>query len=235
MEPQLIELDKEVIYLVNNIPIKVYQGNTVINLIDYMPLLKNGYTNYEQFENLTYIYKHIGGISNVITKVFPLGKLPQDFHLLYKHDTDDIKNKLRDTYFMAMLNKEINMMRSVINWYTKFKQHNLESFFSYNFNINWNNILLAEDKVKLYVAIIKQDVDLVNLFMNEIDPRFDNYEAYKLAQHIDRLAQHIDGKTIIEAVKIKIIQLNLLYDLVLETQLIGYEQVAEDIKLSKYI
>jgi hypothetical protein len=89
-------------------------------------------------------------------------------------------------------------------------------------------LLLADSKVKLYVAIYKQKKELVDIFLNEIDPRIDSNEAY-------RLAKFMGNKPIIEAVKNKIIQLNMLYDMVLQTQLVGYEQIGQDIRLSKYV
>lgn len=65
MEPEeLLYLGESLRYFVNHIVINVYQGHTIVNLIDYLPLLKLGYvreddlialmSSYEEFDKNSY-------------------------------------------------------------------------------------------------------------------------------------------------------------------------------------
>lgn len=54
---ELLYLGDALRYFVNNIKINVYQGNTVINLINYLPLLKLGYVKENDLYSLMYSYE----------------------------------------------------------------------------------------------------------------------------------------------------------------------------------
>lgn len=60
--------------------------------------------------------------------------------------------------------------------------------------------LLNDDKIKLYIAIILDDIDLVTQFLKDIDPRLNNHEAYHLAvrhgnpEMIELIKQNIIGR-----------------------------------------
>jgi hypothetical protein len=54
---QLIYLGKSLQYFINNIKIIVYQGNTFMNLMDYLPLLKSGYCYLQDIKRLISFYK----------------------------------------------------------------------------------------------------------------------------------------------------------------------------------
>jgi hypothetical protein len=235
---KFIKMNSVAIELMNTLNMNVYQGATVINVLDYFPLLKLGYTTFGTYRSLLSIYRQTIDI-DIIEKAFG-GIIPDDVASLYEHDTQDMLDKSNDKYFMGMIKKEDYMFSEVLEWYViisgiktsnNVNNTSLDFFYrtvSQHYKSLWKSTLLSDDRIKLYFAIIINKEFWVEIFLNEIDPRFDNNEAYHLAK--DK-----GNNNIINAVKTKIIQLNLLYDEVLKTQLLGYEQLAEDIKLSKYL
>jgi hypothetical protein len=205
----MVKLDDEAREFIINTSIYFYQGNTRINIIDYFPYLKQGYTKVYMLDDFEeyYIKKGI--------------EYPTDFHMMYENNI-----VINDNVLIQAIQNECNILSSILHIASR--SDKLSDLIFNDAAGNISLLLLADSNVKLYTAIYLKNKELVDVFLNEIDPRFDNNEAY-------HIAKRIGNRDIIEAVKNKIIQLNMLYDMVLQTQLVGYEQIGQDIRLSKYV
>lgn len=257
-------------YLVKNIKINVYQGNININLIDYFPLLKEGY-NYRdtidliliafalsQHKNpsdisifneafgdeipITYYNKNRGFIFNPISidqlQNYQLGKItptfsrfpiaeaiernivpsyintyqyfelingnfdPKNFHidtieqltfenLISKYDMPELSSYIKISGVMEGLIKESKLANNICSIIES--NPNLTDDISLidivNIALDHTGVGLLEKisqdtRIKLYYAIIINDLYLVNQYLNEIDPRNNRGEAYKLARKI---------------------------------------------------
>jgi hypothetical protein len=202
---ELVKIDDmSLSYILHNTNYFV-QGSTKVSVFDYLPLLKKGYTNSETILQLENYY-------NIV--------------ISYEHSMLEFNNKLNDYIFMDMINSEGVLIKQLYEFNSELNDNiNIKICWFYR---AWEKLLLSDNRFKLYVAILSSGRQLVDIFLKEIDPRFDNHEAYKLAKKFD-------NAYIINAVKTRIIQLNLLYDEVLASQLTGYEQIAQDVRLSKYL
>jgi len=222
----IIYLDAPLLYIINNMEINVIHGGIKVNIIDYLPILKKGYTIPESLRNIIYIYEflHVKNPQNDILykKAFD-DNVPENYLDYYKH------NGRYDNISIDELLLEIDLINKIFNVYIDFELDNdnnikLESF-EYQLNtINgyeWVNYILFSP-LKLYMAIILGDELIVEDFLNDVDPRNDNNEAYHLA--INK-----DNKDIIELVKNKIIQLNWLDKQVLIKEFNKYDFYHEDI------
>ena len=98
-------------------------------------------------------------------------------------------------------------------------------FLKYRMKKTFKKLLLSDNNIKLYVAIILNDVNKVIEFLKEIDPRLYDNEAY-------HLALTIKNKEIITLVRKRIIDLNWYERLVYEYGL--GPNVARDIYPRKY-
>jgi len=121
----------------------------------------------------------------------------------------DIINNIKDTENIVTNCNEINIT------YLKYRMKN-----------KFKKLLLSDNNVKLYVAILLGDKNKIIQFLKDIDPRLNNNEAY-------HLAQKSGDKKIISLIRERIILLNWYEKLVYEYGL--GPDVAHDIFYRKYL
>jgi len=222
MEDEYIFLSEPIQYIINNMKIPIVQGNKVINFIDYLPILKNGFTKYNTILNILSIYPKFVGLDYKNIKLY------HDAFTMFSVSyvvIDGQKMTLNNAIKKRLIEEPINSYQFVEyitnNGYdledllyfnytddfqlnTKIKYHiDIESNYEQNLSVllSFNDIMneipletlvnhsgsdliekmLKDNHIKLYVAIILGNEKLVNNFLKKIDPRTDNYEAYKLA------------------------------------------------------
>ncbi len=221
---EYVSLGKPLIYLVNHINIPIVQGNTIVNFMDYLPVLKSGFTIYQMLENILYNYASIRQLDYKDIELFQnafnmtaeyvdsnIGKITMKSALeknlidkplttyqlidLFNGDPDDLANLLYYNYISSsdsqVLNTFIKKLKNKITL-EEFYEQDISVLISENdftyipleelvMAMKDVTILLNDDRIKLYVAIIISDVDLVSLYIKTIDPRIDNNQAYQLA------------------------------------------------------
>ena len=197
---------------INNIKINVVYKDIKVNLLDYLPLFKKGYTNLESLGDVFAIYQYIHKTE------------PFDFYSLFCNKIEDFKGiNIVDIGYESDLIKSLHINHDK---YEVDKKGNikLESFLT---NMN-NGIdhewidLLIQSKLGLYVTIILHYEWVFEELLNEIDPRDYNNEAYHLAV---RIGNH----KIINMIKNKIIELNWLDKEVLIKEFKKYDFLSADI------
>lgn len=296
-------------YLFNHMEINIIIGNIKVNLLDYLPLLKQGFSTISSLRSILSTYIGFYGIDQIEqNKIFEEAfgsDIPAEFFSIYLfevHMANYKKPRFFDDYLTSYekhditspLYKKILMSEAIERGYISkpMNTNNIIDFDGdyYDFGINGyvdgiifyniyskeyfpelseyeeNNeimktinmendiilsienidndgneidllllkhrmrntlkrILLADRHIKLYVAIILNDVRKVVEFLKDIDPRLYNNEAY-------HLALKMRNKKIITAVRKRIIELNWYERLVYESGL--GSNVASDIYSRKY-
>lgn len=102
---ELVHLGESLRYLINNIHIDVYQGTTVINLIDYLPLLKLGYTTYNELDNIMHIAEQLDPDEyDRIWKEAFAGNIPAEF---YKKEPGNVIT-MKEAVRKGLLKKPLN-------------------------------------------------------------------------------------------------------------------------------
>lgn len=289
-------------YLFNHIEIYIIIGNVKVNLFDYLPRLKQGYSTISSLRIILKTYIGFYGIDKIEENKFfekAFGSdIPAEFFSLYLFETqianykkpaffDDyltqyhksdhlikfdkilmdeaIKQKYiinpmntnnimdfdgdyfdfgidgyvdgiifynvyenNEEFIKDFVRKDINLendiIRSIENVITNNNNEiNLISL-KYRIKNSFKKILLNDIDIKLFVAILFNDINKVILFLKDIDPRLYNNEAY-------HLAIKNNNKQIIKMIRNKIIELNWYEKLVFEYGL-GVN-IANDIYLGK--
>jgi hypothetical protein len=269
---EYVSLGKSLIYLINHINIPIVQGNTVINFMDYLPILKSGFTTYNMLENMLYDYASIRQLDYKDIELFQnafsmtaeyvdsnIGKITMNAALnkkliekplttyqlidLFNGDPDDLANLLYYNYISSsdsqVLNTFIKKLKNKITLEESYEQDIsvliADNEFTYIplealvMAMKDVTILLNDDRIKLYVAIIIGNVDLVSLYIKTIDARMDNNQAYELAVKYG-------NNDIINLIKTDIINKNW-YENEMFNQGFGENYVKNDIKsyYRKYI
>ena len=223
----IIYLDEPLIFIINNMEINIAHGNIKVNILDYLPLLKKGYTTKRDLTTIFVIYQYLYDINPYTDQLYLKAfnnKIPENYFDLHQPydimdlsiieilSENDLIKELRENYINFDVDIDGNFkLESVISYFD----------IDYNNNNNWIDILLKTN-LKLYVAIFMNLIYFVEDFLNEIDPRNNNNEAYHLAVKIG------DNK-IIDLVKNKIIELNWLDKQVLIKEFNKYNFLSEDI------
>lgn len=301
-------------YIVNNIQINVYQGNTVINLIDYFPLIKQGYNYKDELSyllNAYILFKHRNPSDiNILNEAFG-GQIPVEFYnnhpgwifesIPIKENQDYLQGKITPIFSQipidqavesGIINNNINTYQYVQmlhnnfdpanyqisdldylifdNQYSKYHMPELNEYLKDNvdqltaektlatdiysiaeaepeftenislidiINVALNkgldhllDTLSQDDRIKLYFAIIREDTDAVIKYLQELDPRYDNNEAYNLAKEIG-------NQEIIDSIYNNIIERNWYEKQVLTLGIESVIERASDIptNLQRYI
>lgn len=249
MTDLLLYLGEPLRNFINNTKILVYQGNTIINLIDYLPLLKSGYVEYDDIKEFIEMCETL--IYNQYLKNYDIafnGKIPTEYydptdfilntdttlntHQLiklkrgdntdfnyyagqlidynsYDIDHDEIlMNLSRDKKFLVRLEYESGVIEDLMLSLTDLElvdnkislQGLMKNMKEHAYIPNaFYNVLSTDDRIKLYIAIIEQDINKIKDYLITIDPRFDDNQAYVLAVKIG-------DKDIIELIKKDIIK-----------------------------
>ena len=223
----IIYLDEPLRDIVNNMEINVIYGNITVNLLDFLPLFKKGYTTDEYLRKVFVIYQYLYDID---PRTDPLyirafnGEVPdeEEFYQYQKYydfmeqpiseillENDSI-DKLTEFYYQyeTDVNGDIKLESFILN---------MNNTFAYD----WVQLLL-NTKLRLYTAIILEYDFMVEAFLNEIDPRDYNNEAY-------HLAVKIGYKENINLIKNKIIELNWLDKQVVIKEFNKYDFLYDDI------
>jgi hypothetical protein len=197
--------------------INVVYRNIKINLMNYLPLLKEGYTTLVDISNVFTIYEYLYN-----------EKLSIIYRTSYKKKKDLADDK---NIKICEIIIENDLISSLYKHYTKFEFDEndnimLESFLT---NMNGNNMidyewitLLISSKLGLYICIILDYEFIVEELLIDIDPRDHNNEAY-------HLSVKMGNDRIINMIKNKIIELNWLDKEVLIKEFGKYDFLSTDI------
>lgn len=209
----IIYFDEPLRYIINNIEINVIYKDIKVNLLDYLPLFKKGYTTNENLINIFDMYEYLYDIdpftNSLYLKAF-VGEVPDKYFLLHQKSDNagNIAEVLLEKDLIDKLNQHYEDYETDIDGNIK-----LESFI---FNMkgtetyDWVHMLL-DSELKLYVAIILDYDFLVEQILNETDPRDNDNESYHLAVKVNNEKNNdINGKEVINLIKNRIIELNWL-------------------------
>jgi len=222
----VIILDKPLKFIVNNMQINVIYDDIKVNLLDYLPLFKKGYTTKNDLQIIFSISQYLNNIDPVndplYIKAFK-GEVPNDYINYHKNYVDLLGNppaeiileselieKLHDVYHLFEINDDGDIL--------------LESFINHMNTIQgyeWVNFLTFS-KLELYTIIILDYEFAVEEAFNKIDPRDKNNKAY-------HLAVKYGNKEIIELIKKRIIELNWLEKQALIKEFNKYDFLSDDI------
>lgn len=263
-------------YVFNNISIETYQGLTVVNLMDYFPLLKQGYCykktsdmmlktyidilgpslEYDEiinkafnddipvelyFNTRTYklmpsksvpIYintiqnaKRLNpnfGLNNVINIDYLIEKLSSFNILNTVHTSDEINAYMQEKDTIDRMIIEYRLSVEIYDYIsqnivkTRIPLDTLVFECIHNNYKHLLNELEYDNRIKLYVAIIMGEIDLVAIHLHDIDPRNDNNEAY-------RLANKLGDQNMIAVIRDSIIKRNWLEAQVFESRILSLE------------
>lgn len=207
----LVRLSSRLLHVISNITLDINysyhvprDNHMTIDLMTYLPLLKRGvclketvnlvidaYISSLKRSGSTYIKIFSELKSNDITifdiSLFDINR-QQNINNIIKDDIyniedsfDTMSNDLFNEVIMALtiayISKrcESSQMPTLTDFITK-----LGSYYS---NLTLDN-LYYDNKIKLYVAIIRHKKDTISQYMETIDPRSDNYNAIYLANNI---------------------------------------------------
>lgn len=208
----IIQLDDSLLNTINHIEINIVHADVKVNLLDYLPWFKKGYTTSNSLDKILHIYQYLHDT-----------KLPKIYNL---HDYIKVKDftdiKIGDLDYEQELIKLLydNHRKYQI---TKNDDIDLESFISTHFGPDdeWVGLLILS-KLGLYVAIILHYEWVLEELLNEIDPRDYNNEAY-------HLSLRLGNDEITNMIKNKIIELNWLDKEVLIKEFGKYDFFSTDI------
>jgi hypothetical protein len=225
----IIYLDEPLRYIVNNIEINVVYGNIKINLLDYLPLFKKGYTTRDNLQHIFVIYQYLHNIEPYTNPLYieAFGKnIPENYIDFFQNYIDFFQNYKEDDVDTSGIFLEDSLIKELHDNYINYDINKnddikLEDFILYNSSQDWDELLLSSI-LRLHTAIIKNSKYEVEEFLNEIDPRNDNNEVY-------HLAVKIGNNKIIKLVKNKIIELNWLDKQVLIKEFNKYNFLNDDI------
>jgi len=207
----VIHLDNSLIDTISKIEINIVYADVKINLLDYLPWFKKGYTTSESLAEILNLYQQ-----------FHNKKLPKIYMCSYYtvNDFSDI--------VIFDLDYEHELIKSLYDNYLKYEVDEngnikLESFSSSHFESKneWIDLLMLS-KLGLYLSIMLKYEWVVEELLDQIDPRNYNNEAY-------HLAVRIGNNKIINMIKNKIIELNWLDKEVLIKEFWKYDFLSADI------
>jgi len=222
----IIYLDESLRYIINNMVINIIYDNIKVNLLDYLPLFKKGYTTNEDLRTIFVIYQYLHDIEPYTNPLYLKAfdeNIPDNYIDFYQKYNDSMSIDIGEIFLENDLIKKLHeyYINDVIDMDVD-GNIKLESFIkSFSNDSNWLDILL-ETELKLYIAIILGWKDFVEEFLNEIDPRDYDNKAY-------HLAIKIGNKENIELIKNKIILLNWLDKQVVIKEFKKYDFLSDDI------
>lgn len=211
-----VHLGPPLIYMLSKMKIPIIQGNTVVNLLDYMSILKQGFTNYNIIENIIEDYANLHGIhaeplfneafgghisatyvpTNVSKISMAIASDLNTYDLIkYLDEEDDVlsynvissptvNHYIKTHQLQNKIKKEqqLEQVLSILLFSGKYEGFiPLEDYVKAIDHPDTIQILLNDDRINLYVAIILNDILKVKLLLLSFDPRFDQHESYKLA------------------------------------------------------
>jgi len=204
----IIHLNDILCEIINDLEINVIYMGTKVNLLDYLPWLKKGYTTLESLEKILDVYRHL------YNKKFPI------IHSHYYDNIKSIEDKNRDDIY-----NECQLIESLYDNrldYGVHKNNDIElEKFIFNIAHDWFDLLMLS-KLGLYASIMYKYEWVVEELLNDIDPRDYNNEAY-------HLAVRIGNNEIINTIKNKIVELNWLDKEVLIKEFEKYDFLSADI------
>lgn len=171
-----IILHQSLIDDINKIEINIIQRNIKINLMNFLPNIINGYT----ISNSLY---HINEICKLLNNIdYKLSERVNEYDETYDNRFF-CELSLNETILIDNLAKYLHLFYGIKGFMT-LKDFILKIEFIMAERSNpglWTDTLSINDDLKLYIAIIKSDIKLINEYLIDIDPRCDHYEAYHLA------------------------------------------------------
>ena len=219
----IIYLGESLRYIVNDMEINVVHGDTKVNLLDYLPLFKKGYTTKDSFKKIFIINQYLYHTDPDIEGY----ESPDDYldHYLGLYQSYEESMKVSPIEILS----ENNLIEQLYENYNDYEINidgdiKLKSFLShidYVEGYEWVDLLL-KSKLKLYIAVIIGYEWMIKDLLTEIDPRNYNNEAYHLAVEIGIPES-------IELIKNKIIELNWLEKQALIKEFNKYDFISDDI------
>jgi hypothetical protein len=150
-------------------------------------------------------------------------EVPENYLDYIDIDSENVKNLAEDKTFMDMIDRENALIQDfAISEMTDIYKGDIPLYnflsellyYGENSAKNWVTVFLSHPDIKLYVAIITKKTDLIDIFLNEIDPRDDDNEAW-------HLAKKVGDDVITKKIKDKIIEKNWFERLVIEDNIKG--------------
>lgn len=221
-----VHLGPPLLYLLSKMKIPIIQGNTVINLLDYMPILKQGFTTYNIIENMvdnyaklhnhedigddadqlfeeafgsnipaTYVPTNAGKITMetaVERKLIPtylntydlMAYLKGNDVLSYNLIASPIVNQyINNQNLIKQIKKEEQLeqvLSILLRSYNKYQGFiPLKDYVKAIYYPDTTLLLLNDNRINMYVAIILNDVVMVKSLL--FNTYYDDNEAYALA------------------------------------------------------
>jgi hypothetical protein len=235
---EFVYLGRPITYFLSNAHINLVDGNVVVNLLDYFPVLKSGISKYNTVENIVNIAYDFN--NDIFNKAFEsdipaeyvdtnAGKIkwetaidrklienPLNTYDMIEHDGKEydlenilyynvISNNVVSKYAVTKeegINIENNLEQELSIFLSEIEELKVIPLGAFIKEAKIDNIqpLLNDSRIKLYIAIILNDINLAMEFLKEIDPRMNNHEAYHMAvrygnpEMIELIKQNIIGR-----------------------------------------